>query len=119
MDVDFTFPLSLTELGELETCDYEQSVRQSLILILSTERGERVLRPDFGSSLRQFVFCNMDSTLSELAKTEAVNAVKRWEDRVEDVTAVAANDINGMLSVEITCHIKRNGKGVTVSVLRN
>ena len=40
----------------------EDSVRQSLLLLLSTRRGERVMRPEYGCDLFKLVFAPCDDT---------------------------------------------------------
>jgi phage baseplate assembly protein W len=58
-------------------------VRQSLAQILGTQKGERVMRPQFGCDLHRFVFENNDELLGQLLRTEISSAVSRWEPRVE------------------------------------
>jgi uncharacterized protein len=41
---------------DLESAAYEESVRQSILIILGTAKGERVMRPDFGCGVYDFVF---------------------------------------------------------------
>ncbi len=46
-----SFPVSLNSNGDLQSADYEESVRQSVLMILGTAKGERVMRPDFGCGI--------------------------------------------------------------------
>ena len=61
----------------------DASIRQSLLLLLSTSPGERVMRPDYGCSLRRLVFAPNDDTTAGLAIHYVRQAVERWEPRVE------------------------------------
>src|SRR4051812_18428599 len=56
-------------------------IRQSIIQILLTEAGERLMRPDFGSGLISRVFDNNDSVLESLLQAEVFAAVGKWEPR--------------------------------------
>lgn len=56
-------------------------IRQSIIQILLTEAGERLMRPDFGSGLLSRVFDNNDSVLESLLQAEVFAAVGKWEPR--------------------------------------
>jgi phage baseplate assembly protein W len=56
-------------------------VRQSLEQILTTVPGERVMRPEFGCNLQQFVFENNDDLLPQLMQLEIASAIGRWEPR--------------------------------------
>ncbi len=56
LGVGIEFPLSLDTEGDFRLAEYEESVRQSILIILSTAKGERVMRPDFGCSIYDLVF---------------------------------------------------------------
>jgi phage baseplate assembly protein W len=62
-------------------------VRQSILIILGTAKGERVMRPDFGCGIHDLVFDTVSSrTLGRVQQT--VNeALLRLEPRI-DVTKV-------------------------------
>lgn len=51
-----SFPFKLESDGSIAQAAYDESVRQSLWIILSTSQGERVMRPDFGCGIYDFVF---------------------------------------------------------------
>lgn len=56
-------------------------IRQSIIQILLTEPGERLMRPTFGSGLMSRVFDNNDVLLESILQAEVFSAVGRWEPR--------------------------------------
>lgn len=73
---------------------YEESVRQSIHIILSTAKGERVMRPTFGCGLSELVFAVNNSTTHAIAKLEVGEALKNWEPRIEVIgieTATGGN----------------------------
>ena len=41
---------------------YEEDIRQSILIILETAPGERVMRPNFGCGIHELVFAAIDST---------------------------------------------------------
>jgi hypothetical protein len=45
--------------GRLAMATDEESVRQSILIILSTAKGERLMRPDFGCGLHEYVFTTL------------------------------------------------------------
>jgi phage baseplate assembly protein W len=69
---------------------YEESVRQAIWIILSTARGERVMRPDFGCALDELLFAPNDATTRGMAESAVREALLRWEPRI-DVLRVAAS----------------------------
>lgn len=60
----------------------EELIRQSILQIMSTTRGERVMRPEFGSNVFKFVFANNTEFLATLIAAEAEAAIARFEPRV-------------------------------------
>ena len=56
LGVGVAFPVSLDADGDFKNAPYEESVRQSILLILGTAKGERVMRPDFGCGIYDLVF---------------------------------------------------------------
>ena len=77
----------------------EASVRQSIQIILSTAKGERAMRPDFGCNLRSMVFSPNNGATRAAAAFEVREALRQWEPRIEvlDVTAEAGESPEQML----------------------
>src|SRR5437763_625679 len=48
LGVGWTFPPQLTNSGKVAEVAYEEDIRQAILIILGTNRGERLMRPDFG-----------------------------------------------------------------------
>lgn len=56
-------------------------VKQSLVQIILTGRGERIMRPDFGSNAFAFVFENNNLILQETVRAEVMSAISKFEPR--------------------------------------
>ena len=69
--------------GRLATVTDAASVRQALLLLLSTRPGERVNRPRYGCHLFRLAFAPADDTTAGLAIHYVARAVEQWEPRVE------------------------------------
>jgi phage baseplate assembly protein W len=54
--VGLAFPLSVTPHGKLATARAETKIEQSIWLILSTAKGERLMRPSYGAGIHDLVF---------------------------------------------------------------
>ena len=82
--------------GAINLVALEEDIRQSILIILGTNQGERVMRPEFGAGLNAFVFEPVSETTKELIKTRVEEALIDWEPRI-DVLAVrvTANTIGG------------------------
>ena len=48
--------------GAIAMAQYEEDIRQAVRIILDTDPGERVMRPDFGAGLRALVFEPINTT---------------------------------------------------------
>jgi phage baseplate assembly protein W len=70
-------------LGGLDWLSGPPLVRQSILLILDTEPGERVMRPTFGCGLRRFIMePNSPATRASIAR-EVEGALRAWEPRIQ------------------------------------
>jgi len=69
LGVGVGFPFQFDASGAIPTAQYEESVRQSVWMILGTSKGERVMRPDFGCGIYDLVFeVNSASTSGKVAQ---------------------------------------------------
>jgi phage baseplate assembly protein W len=89
LGVGTAFPLGIdSRTHAIARAEYEESVRQSILIILGTARGERVMRPDFGCGIHDLVFENLSAATLGRIDREVHAALLRFEPRI-DVTAVA------------------------------
>jgi Bacteriophage baseplate protein W len=75
--------LRLSPTGGIEMVEEHASVRQAVLLLLSTMPGERVMRPDYGCNLHRLVFSPNDDTTAGLAIHYVRQALERWEPRIQ------------------------------------
>lgn len=109
--IGLAFPMKLSEDGRLMSCTYEEHIKQSLRTLLSTARGERVMRREFGNRLGAYLFENIGATTTSLIKREITSTVERFERRVEltDVRVQGGTANPALLSVELAYRIKSTG----------
>ena len=65
--------------GAIDTVADDEAIRQSLLMLISTRPGERVMRPEYGCDLHRLVFSPNDDTTAGLAIHFVRQAVERWE----------------------------------------
>jgi phage baseplate assembly protein W len=82
--------LRLTARRAIAMVEDDLAVRQSVLLLLSTTPGERVMRPEYGCSLNQLIFSPNDDTTAGLAVHFVREAIQRWEPRAEILRLEAA-----------------------------
>lgn len=76
----------------LRTVAGDASVRQAILLLLSTRPGERVMLPTYGCDLHTLVFQPNDDTTAGLAAHFVRRALERWEPRIELLSVEAWRD---------------------------
>lgn len=90
------FPLELDK-GDIKSAKDEESIRQSIRIILGTAKGERVMRPDFGCGIYDLVFeMTTDSTAGKISQAVR-EALLRFEPRIDviDVQVTPKSDEEG------------------------
>lgn len=64
-----------------------EHIKESILQILQTSPGERLMNPGFGSRLKELVFENNTSVLKTLLRYHIGKALERWEKRIH-VTSI-------------------------------
>jgi phage baseplate assembly protein W len=77
------FPPQLNARGEIDLSHHEIDIEESIRIILLTNKGERMMRPDFGSDLFRLEFEPNDPATGGLARRYVQEALARWEPRIE------------------------------------
>jgi uncharacterized protein len=107
LGVGVGFPIEFDGAGAITTAKYEESVRQSVWIILGTSKGERVMRPDFGCGIYDLVFeVNSSSTSGKIA--QAVREALLVQEPRIDVrnVQVTAQDSGQTLLIQIEYQVR-------------
>jgi phage baseplate assembly protein W len=110
LGVGWRFPMQVTPTGGLATSSLEQKIEESIYLILSTGKRERLMLPDYGCGIHDLVFAPDDAaTIAEV--TIAVReSLVRYEPRIDvlsiDVSAAAGE--SNLLLIRIDYRIRSN-----------
>jgi phage baseplate assembly protein W len=104
----WAFPVATGREGDVALVADAEDVRQAVRLILETEPGERVMRPDFGSGLRGLVFEPITTTTLALVRHRVERGLTQWEPRIDvEAVRVSADDAAaGRLLVEIDYRVR-------------
>ena len=84
--------LQTAPTGRIDMVEEDASVRQAIMLLVSTSPGERVMRPAYGCDLHRLVFAPNDDTTAGLAIHYVRTAIERFEPRVEIMSLDAGRD---------------------------
>jgi phage baseplate assembly protein W len=77
-----SFPPRIGPDGRVAWSEGEVNIREAIRIILMTERGERMLLPNFGGSLSVFLFEPNNVTTRHLIQDRITNSLAAWEPRV-------------------------------------
>jgi uncharacterized protein len=83
LGVGWAFPPCAAKDGTTALAAYEKDVEEAIRIILETNWGERVMRPDFGAGLNAFVFSPLNQTTMQRVQTRVNDSLVRWEPRID------------------------------------
>jgi phage baseplate assembly protein W len=111
-----SFPVN-TRNGNLAITSDEALIDQSIKIILGTNPGERVMRPDFGAGLNAFVFEPINTTTLEALRKRVQDSLVDWEPRIDvqsvKLTTDASPGERGIVWIDVTYRVR------TTNTLRN
>lgn len=110
LGVGWKFPLQVTPQGKIARARHEQRIEESIYLILSTAKGERVMMPDFGCGIHELVFAPNNAMTPTLVVQAVRRALTAYEPRIDvlEVAAETAPDAPNLLLIRINYRIRAN-----------
>lgn len=106
---DIDILLSKQTDGDVKKYTEENAVKQSLINILSTRKGERRMYPTFGASLEEFLFEPIDKQTADRIGNTILDEITYWDSRVVvDQIHVNANHDIQQYEINVYYHIKND-----------
>lgn len=103
----WAFPVATDSDGTTALAVYEDDVRQAIRIIIGTEKGERVMRPDFGAGLRAMLFEPLRTTTLALIRHRVEEALVLWEPRIDSVSVqVTAVPPQGELEINVRYRVR-------------
>ena len=102
------FPMGVDGRGGIAMISQEKDIEESIKLVLGTARGERHMRPMFGSRIHELVFAPNNATTWGLMQQYVEEALGWWEPRIEvmDIDVGADPADASRLLVNITYKVK-------------
>ena len=88
--------------GRIATSSEEESIKESVYLILMTQRFERLMRPDFGSDLLSYTFMDMNNTSISMLTYRLTETLRQQEPRITGINITTENmDKKGVILINI------------------
>jgi len=104
---DLHHSLTFDGSGELQRAYNEEAVKVSIDNIIRTRLGSRVMRPEFGSGIYDYLFSPMSTTTAQRLARNIREAIEKWDDRVivNSVNISQSTDYNSV-KIDILFSIK-------------
>ncbi len=106
----WSFPPQIDRQGGISLTNERNELDQSILIILSTSPGQRVMRNSFGCRLQELVFAPNNSHTAAQARRYVEEALGMWEPRiiVHSVTVAPDPQADNRLLISIEYEIKAN-----------
>ena len=104
------FPYSFDGHGRSREADEATWIRGLIEQVLFTAPGERVMRPDFGSGLRELVFAPNSPELAATVQFLVQGALQQWLADLIQVESVEVSAVDARLAVQVQYRILRSNQ---------
>ena len=83
------------------------AIKQAIVNLLLTNKGERVFKPTYGSDIRSYLFEPLDYATSAQIKGNIRSTIAKWEPRIGIISLICnPNYDNNGFDVEMTYTIR-------------
>jgi len=103
------FPLQVDpKTGKFAMVSEEEDIAEAIGIILNTAQGERIMRPDFGSNVLDYVFATDSGSTKQSLAFELREILSYQEPRIDDVEVKCreTDKLEGALEVEINYRVR-------------
>lgn len=86
------FPFQVNSVGGLAMTAGPGNIEESINCIIGTAVGERIMRPDFGCRIHEYVFHPNSPSTAGMVEFYVRESLHKWEPRIENIVVEAAPD---------------------------
>ena len=111
-DFGWRFPPTFSLGGKgIEKTWGDQDLQDSLGILLATRPGEHPIYPDFGCSLEDFMFQQMDQNMINIIQHRISRSIRKYEQRIDlESVDVEPDEAEGKLIIRVNYIIKATGQ---------
>lgn len=98
------------------------AIRNSIVNLFNTNKGDRILLPDYGCDLRQFIFEPISNSRGQLIGRTIEKSVQAWEPRVRIINIDIKGFVDrGEYEINVTLEVPflQKGQKLNISGLLN
>ncbi len=102
------FPFKINKEGSIDIVSCEDGISEAIKIILQTVPGERVMRPEFGCGINEYVFSVINKSNLLQIQNEVERALTLYEPRiiVENISARLEESHGSTLLINIDYIVK-------------
>lgn len=102
------FPIRMNSRGIIDISEYEVSIKESINVILKTSKGERVMQPDFGCGIYDYLFESTDDGSLRMIEESVKDSLTAWEPRIDlnDVIASLDEAEDGKILINVSYTVR-------------
>lgn len=108
--MNLDFPFHFDARGHTAITGDDDHIRDMIEMLLFTNPGERVNRPDFGSGLLQLVFAANNPEVAAALQFTVQAALDRWLGDLIEVRNLDVESDDARLTVDLTYAVRRTGE---------
>lgn len=103
----WSFPVTFKKgASTVDLSEDEKDIQESLIILLTTTLGERVMRPDYGANMEDMLFESLNVTTASIITNRLKRAILLHEPRVNANNIDMVPDlVNGLIEVTVEYNI--------------
>jgi uncharacterized protein len=106
--MNISFPFRIDGRGRTALATEEEHIRQMIEQVLFTAPGERVMRPSFGTGVKQLIFAPNSTELATATEFMIQSALQQWLGDVLLVEAVSVESRESSLHIHVQYVIRRS-----------
>lgn len=112
----FKIPLKPGNQGSFEmTGNFDENLKQSIKVLLSTEPKSRIMELDYGGSLRKFLFEPNDDTLKFIVKSYITDKFKKFLPQIKIKQVDVERDEN-VLYIKIVFELNEQEETISLKI---
>jgi phage baseplate assembly protein W len=110
--IGITLPIQITNTAFNQSFTTDAQAKSNLLNLLLTEKGERLMQPNFGNTFRQFVFEPNDESIVDRISDAIRNDVSFWLPYINiqsiDINNNSYNRDTYTINVQLTFKVANN-----------
>ena len=108
LGVGWAFPFSLADDATVALVAFERDIQEAICIILGTNPGERVMRPDFGAGHEDFIFAPVTASTLQRIRPRVMDALIDWEPRIDvvEVSVEPASRLRNRLDITVVYRVR-------------